>query len=159
MHRLERREAVHHLLRQPRVHVVDVGDAEDPLRQQSHEGRLLHRVDDVVAPPADHAQDPAEHEGVAGQLLQREAGPHAARPGRDRDPVDPAVGDARVLPLGEGEDVHLVPFGGEHLEERPLGDRRATRLEERVGGKEEDPHGTASPTLSLMRDFGSRPQT
>ena len=119
------RETLHQLLRQRGVHVVDVRDPAHLAQHRRDERRLLHRMDRVVAPPADHPQALGQQQEVVGDLLEREAGPHVPDLGQPANPVEAAVGEVQVLAFREGQNVHLMAPRTQEFQDRAHRDRCA----------------------------------
>jgi hypothetical protein len=145
--KVESRIGVHQLLGERRVHVVNVGDAGEPLHGGGDECGLFNCVDEIVPIPAYHPGAFQQHEKVANHLLQREACTDVPDPQRAGDSVNPAVGDVDVLALVERQQIKLVSPRAQKLEHPSDCDRSAPRLEEWVWGENENSHPTGSATL------------
>src|SRR3954451_14813305 len=136
---------VDQLLRQGRVHIVDVRYACETLHGRRDEGRFLDRVDQVVAVPSNHLQALHEHEEVANDLLDRKARPDVSDSEWPCNPVNSAVGNFDIFTFVEGQEIDLVPPGAQEFEHPPDRKRSTARLKEWMGRQNQDIHPTGSP--------------
>jgi hypothetical protein len=128
------------LLREARVHVVEVRDAQ-PLRQpHADQAHLLVRVDGVVAFAPRAAGDGDEHQTVEQDLGDRRADAHPGDEGGPPGPEDAEVGDVHVPADGISDQVDVVPQLGQGLEAVILAEGSAAGLEERLRRQHQDAH-------------------
>lgn len=165
-----REPEVPELLRQARVHVVEMRDAEPAAEPHAEDAHLLVRVDGVIPASAKqrHAEDRQGQKRVQQHLDGRRPDRHLADQRRPPGTDDAQVRQVDVAADRVGHQVDMVAILDEGLDTVEFAERRATRLEERLGREHQDPErcgggvtmaGRPAETRQPTRWRAARPQS
>ena len=125
------------------MHVVQVRDAEQRRQHDADEAAFLVRVDRVVPAGERAAQRRERQQRIERQLGERGTDLHLADERRPQRSEHAQARHHDVLPERIGDEIDLVPEIGERADAVELAERRAARLEERLGRDHQDAHAVA----------------
>ena len=142
-----RREVeVRELLRQARVHVVEVRHAEHRRQHHADQAALFVRVDGVVGRAQRPPQRGGGQGGVEGDLGPGRADADVLDQRRPQTPDHREPGHLDVTPERVGDQIDGVTERDERLDAVEFAERGAPRLEERLGRNHQDVHWRPQPT-------------
>jgi hypothetical protein len=90
-------------------------------------------MNQIVPVSPNHAEALREHEDVADDFLEREAGADIANSQRPDNAVDPAVGNLDVFTFVKGQEIQFMSAFAEKLQHSSDRERGSSGLEERMG--------------------------
>src|SRR5215471_10704411 len=142
------------------MHVVDMRHAQERRQQNADEPGLFMRMDRVVAGSESAPDDGQCQQKIEWNLRERWPHPDTANKGRppaakQSKPVHRHVASERI-----SDEIDLMPELSERSDAMELAERRAARLEERLGRNHQKAHGAMifsriRSTLCRLRNTSS----
>ena len=146
---------VRELLRQARVHVVEVRHPQQRGEHDADEPAFFVRVDGVVAPgegAPERGQRRAARRAGASRATARSSRGARTAAAAQRNTRRPGIVD--VLAERIGDEIDLMAERGQRADAMKLAERRAARLEERLGRDHQNAHGAV--IFSRIRQYSTR---
>ena len=132
---------VRELLRQARVHVVEMRDAQHGRQKHADEPSFFVRVDRVVALGERAPSRRQRHHRIERNLGERRPDLHTGDERRARAAEDAESGHRHIVAERVGDEVDVVTELGERADAVELAERCAAGLEKRLGRDHQQAHG------------------